>query len=124
MKKIVSNSIKTPDGTILTSTHVHDFVSHIDENGETYFTDGGNEYLRRSVNKESALDLSVYFEDDFDKVRVAFTWGTYGKKGDQPLKRVSLKDLELDHINNILETQTQLSSSIRSLFQQELEFRN
>jgi hypothetical protein len=124
MKKIISNSIKTPDGTILTSTHVHDFVQYTDNNGEVYFTDGGNEYLRRSVNKEPAIDLSIYIDDDFDKVRVAFTWGTYGKKGDQPLKRVSLKDLELDHINAILETQTHLSVDIRSLFIQELEFRN
>jgi len=45
-RKIVLNRIKTPDGTILTSYHRHNYVSHID-NGELYAVDGGNDYLRR-----------------------------------------------------------------------------
>jgi len=123
MRKIISNKIKTPDGTILHSTHVHDFVQHIDKNGETYFNDGGNDYIRRTINKEPYEDLTVYLDDEFDKIRESFTWGTYGKNGDQPLKRVALMNLEKDHIEAILKTQTQLPTEIRSLFSQELEFR-
>lgn len=40
-KFIVYSAIKTPDGTILESKHVHDYQSYLDANGETYLLDGG-----------------------------------------------------------------------------------
>ena len=78
---ILKNSIKTPDGTILVSRHRHDYVSHNDTNGETYFIDGGNSYFRGSLNKVPAEDLSITTEDDFDLIREGFEWGSYGKNG-------------------------------------------
>lgn len=30
------------------------------------------------------------------------TWGTYGKKGDQPLKHILIKDIEDDRLINII----------------------
>jgi len=35
-KKIILNRIKTPDGTILTSYHRHDYIEYIDDNGLEY----------------------------------------------------------------------------------------
>lgn len=35
-RKLLVNRIQTPDGTILTSKSVHDYVTHTDANGEEY----------------------------------------------------------------------------------------
>ena len=81
--EIILNRIKTPDGTILTSYFTHDYQSYIDKNGETYIVDGGNEYLRRSVNIEPYEELSVYFSDDerdYPKIRESFHRGSRGKR--------------------------------------------
>jgi hypothetical protein len=59
VERLLLNRIRTPDGTILTSRHQHDYVTHEDANGETYMTDGGTAYLRRSVNAVPAEDLSM-----------------------------------------------------------------
>lgn len=48
-KRIILNSIKTPDGTILVSRHRHDYVTYTDESRLEFSVDGGNEYLKRSV---------------------------------------------------------------------------
>ncbi len=121
-KKIVQNSIKTPDGTKLISTHTHDFIEYKDKNGMIYAVDGGNSYLKRIVDRPDYEETSVYFEDDHELVREAFMWGTYGKSGNEPLKLVPLKDLESDHISNILNTQTH-KEHIELMFITELKFR-
>ena len=124
MKKIlILQRIKTPDGTILTSHHRHDFQSHIDKNGERYFCDGGSEYIRTSVNDEPFIEMHVYNTDSHSIIREAFRWGTYGKNGDEPLKYILLKDMETEHINAILKTQTHISDEIKKIFIDELSFR-
>jgi hypothetical protein len=100
------NALKTPDGTILESHGRHDYISHIDKNGETYMTDGGLSYIRRSVNKENYEDLSVSATAPFETIRESFSWGTYGKDGKQPLTWKLLKDMESDHIYAVLQTQS------------------
>jgi hypothetical protein len=102
MSKIIRNIIKTPDGTILESKHVHDYVSHVDANGELYINDGGKEYIRRSSNIEPYEDLSIYDTDIIEKIRENFLWGTYGKKGNEPLHYKTLNDMSNSHIENIL----------------------
>ena len=55
-RQIVLNSIMTPDGTVLISHHRHDYVTHLDKNGELYLVDGGTDYLKRFVNFEPFKD--------------------------------------------------------------------
>ena len=121
-KQIVVNRIRTPDGTILTSRHVHDYVTYIDANSEEYMVDGGTDYLRRNVCKAPHEEISLYVDGSMPELREAFTWGTYGVDGDQPLTWVKLKDMEIDHILNVLKIQT-LEAWRRELFERELRHR-
>lgn len=123
VQRLLINGMRTPDGTEIFSRSVHDYVVHLDKNGEEYMVDGGCEYLRRSVNKEPAVCLAVYVDYDHKINRQNLFWGTYGKDGDQPLKYKPLADLDTDHIEAILETQKQLPEWRREIFAQELEFR-
>lgn len=123
MSDIIRNSIQTPDGTILVSTHRHDFVSYTDKNGQYYAVDGGTAYLKRNYDKADYTETSVYADANFGLIREVFLWGTYGPNGDQPLQRKPLKDLDDDHIEAILETQSHLSKNIRNIFIKEQEYR-
>jgi len=57
------------------------------------------------------------------ETRDTFTWGTYGKNGDQPLKHVYLKDMSNEHILIILCTQHQISRFTQRVFMDELNLR-
>ncbi len=74
---IIRNALKTPDGTIIESKHVHDYVEYTDANGEVYFVDGGTNYLRRSANAADCLDLSVTTDSRFEIIRRANTRKRY-----------------------------------------------
>lgn len=89
-KRIVLNRIKTPDGTILTSYNRHDYNTHVDKNGEEYMVDGGNNYLRRNINIEPYIEMSVYSDAPFTVLREVICRGGRGPKGDQPLTWVPL----------------------------------
>ena len=121
MNNLIYNAIRTPDGTILESRSVHDFVDHTDTNGKFYAVDGGLEYLKRCGDNDYE-ELSLTLEDDFSKIRRVVSWGTRGKYGDQPLKKVKIKDLDTDHILSILEL-TYLQDKFKILLEKELEFR-
>ena len=121
MSNLIYNAIRTPDGTILESRSVHDFVGHTDTNGKFYAVDGGLEYLKRCGDNDYE-ELSLTLEDDFSKIRRVVSWGTRGKYGDQPLKKVKIKDLDTDHILSILEL-TYLQDKFKILLEKELEFR-
>lgn len=125
MNAILANRIRTPDGTLLESFHTHDYKEHVDANGETYVIDGGRSYMRRSINTVPATDLTVTLESPWQDQREAFTWGTYGKGGNQPLQWKPLKDLTSNHIQAILETQKQIPTWMRELiFERELQYRS
>ncbi len=119
---IVCNRISTPDGTVLTSTTVHDYRTYTDtKDGREYMVDGGSAYLRR--NKGDYIELSVYDDDPHEEVRKVFTWGTYGPNGDRPLTRVALEHLSLDHINNILNNCNHIHEWMIDIFNREVDYR-
>ena len=60
-KHLIASRIQTPDGTILWSRSVHDYVAYEDsKTGEIYVLDGGSDYQRTSINVVPAKDISVY----------------------------------------------------------------
>lgn len=88
--KLIVSQIQTPDGTILRSNHVHDYVTHIDANGEEYMLDGGIEYQRVNQNIEPYIDISIYTDSPFEEIRKYYCRGGRGKDGRQPLTWVPL----------------------------------
>ena len=116
------NRIKTPDGTILTSYNRHDYLTHKDTiTKEVLMVDGGNDYARRHVGTYE--ELSVYDDGSHLTRRSALHWGTRGKDNKQPLTYKPIKDLDSDHIEAILRTQTQLSEFYKEVFKDELKYR-
>ena len=99
--KLIRNAIQTPDGTILESTHRHDYVTHTDENGKRYMVDGGNDYSRRSAHGDER-DLCLYDDEPHEVQSEILDWGSYGKNGDEPLHRIQIKDMETEHIEAVL----------------------
>ena len=101
--RLILSRIQTPDGTILTSYYRHDYVTHLDANGETYMLDGGNDYQRTSVNKEPFKDLSVWSDAPYEIIRENFHRGGRGKNGDEPLKWVPLSEMSDEWVKNCIE---------------------
>jgi hypothetical protein len=62
MRQILYSGLRTPDGTVISSTHTHDYVTHLDKNGKTYMLDGGLDYVRCSANGDEVF-LTVYDDD-------------------------------------------------------------
>jgi hypothetical protein len=83
--------------------------------------DGGNDYARRHVGTYE--ELSVYDDGSHLTRRSALHWGTRGKDNKQPLTYKPIKDLDSDHIEAILRTQTQLSEFYKEVFKDELKYR-
>jgi hypothetical protein len=121
-RRLIRNSIQTPDGTILVSRHRHDFVSYTDANGKGYMVDGGLEYLRRSANNDyTSLDL--YDDEPHEVQRDVSLWGTYGKNGDQPLSYISVAEMETAHLEAVLRL-CNPTTVIKNCMEKELEMRN
>jgi len=95
-KELLVNRIQTPDGTILTSTHRHDYVTHIDKNGETYMLDGGTDYVRTSINKEPAVNISIYTDSPFEEIRNNLVRNAANGR------QVLLKDMTVQHLYNCI----------------------
>jgi hypothetical protein len=120
MKNLIKNAMQTPDGTILDSTHRHDYKTHTDANGKTYMVDGGLDYVRRSAHGDEE-DLCLY--DDAPHIIQAsvLEWGTYGINGDQPLKYVTIAEMDTDHLKAVLELN--VNPTHKACMQQELLLR-
>lgn len=123
-RKLIASKMKTPDGTILHSKHAHDYVSHKDANGKTYALDGGNEYIRVVGDILDLEDVSVYEDAPFEILRENLFWGTYGKDGDQPFKKVTLSEMSDDHIKAVIKTQVHISDWLKEKLMNEIYFRD
>ena len=122
---ILRNAIQTPDGTILESFHRYDYKVYTDTTtGKLYGVDGGRDYFRYIGDVKDCKILSLTSDASHTVIRKTFTWGTYGKNGDQPLRMVPLEHLSNAHIEAILETQTQLLPQIKNIFDAELLYRS
>lgn len=119
-RRIIYNAIKTPDGTILSSLHRHDYQSYIDENGETYMVDGGADYLRRNINTIPYEELALYSDDEFILIRVR-----YHRLNVQDNKYYRLKDIPMDWLENIVKhfQDRGLATQATSFFNMEIDFR-
>ena len=125
MSTLVYNAICTPDGTVLESKHRHDYVVYQDRNGKEYMVDGGLEYIRRNVYNDAPYEeLSVYTTDGHDRIREVLKWGTYGIDGNQPLTYITLKDMNIGHIQACLDTQSRMHPTYRQAFEEELKLRS
>jgi hypothetical protein len=102
MRQLIQNSIVTPDGTKLISRSRHDYITHLDKNGETYMVDGGLDYERRSVNQIQAKETSIYSDDPFELIRENLYRGGRGKNGDEPLKYVVLSEIDNEWLDAII----------------------
>lgn len=113
-KYLIANIWKTPTGEILQSKYRHDFVSDSEGN----FIDGGIEgYMRMGgALGEQWQNLCVYSDDPHEKQREAFKWG--GRGG-----WISPAEMSTDHIEAVLDTQSQIPGHVRELFERELYFR-
>jgi len=123
MGSMVSNALRTPDGTILESFFRHDYKTYIDANGNEYMIDGGFDYVRSSGNGDEEY-LTVTLEDGHEKVREAMTWGSYGINGDQPLRRIKLSEMDTDHIQACIDTQSGMYPQMKTAMLNELEHRS
>ena len=121
--QLLYNCILTPDGTALVSRHRHDYASYVDDNKETYVNDGGLDYLRRSINKEPYIDMSVYDTDDFETIRLYFERGGYGKNGDEPLHYIKLKNMSDDHIQAVIDYETERGGKFIEIYKKEQKYR-
>lgn len=128
--RILLNRIKTPDGTILTSYHRHDFVMYKDQNGKSYGVDGGTDYLKRiGYVREDCIDLSVSIDENdidekFETIRESIHWGSRGKDGDQPLSWIKLKEMTDEHLNALLNVyKGPVDPFYKKCFAREIEYR-
>ena len=122
--RLVYNAIKTPDGTVLESRHLHDCDQHIDANGLYYMVDGGLDYTRQAAHIDlPAENLCVYLEDGHEKVREHATWGSYGVNGNEPLKYIRLMDMSTPHIEACLKNCPRMHPHFVVAFNNELKFR-
>lgn len=115
---IIQNAIKITENkniTYLVSSHVHDFKTYTFKDGKEISIDGGRNYIKRAgdilnINHNQFLETpdSKYVEwslddsQDFDLIKNRLLWGTYGKNGEKVLTYKLIKDLELDHLKNII----------------------
>ena len=119
--KLIRNALQTPDGTIIESTHRHDYVTYTDANGKEYMVDGGLAYVRRSIHDDQ-IDLSEYDDAPHERQREVLTWGTYGINGDQPLQYKTIAEMETGHLEAVIEMGG-VCPIRRACMQKELELR-
>ena len=121
-KELLLSRIQTPDGTFICSRSFNDFAEYTDKNGQHYALSGGLAYQNVQYDKNDYRDASIYTTDDFSLIRENIVWDSYGIDGDEEMQQIKIKDLELDHIENILILPS-LSRTYEEILLSEIEFR-
>lgn len=130
-RKLLVSRIQTPDGTIITSNHRHDYQTHRDIiDNYDYLLDGGNDYQRYSIPEGvsfSDVDRSIYTDSPFEEIRKYYCRGGRGKNGDEPLKFVPLCEMSDEWLKASIEYNTDhgydLMCLANSLYMRELLYR-
>lgn len=89
-------------GDVLVSRYRHDYVMCTCDNKT--MLDGGTDYQRFGGKDIRLVDLSgtIYLNDGFEKCRLAPIWGHYGKEGNQPVKYISVSEMETEHLEAVI----------------------
>lgn len=127
--KIILNSIQCPDGTILISRNVHDFVSHKDRiTKKVYSINGGNDYLRRLVGAEDYKELSIMSDAPFEIIRENFYRGTFDNESNRIW--IPISQMTEEHLKNCIEYNIKKGKIIptnysfaNGMYQKELDYR-
>ena len=118
---LIRNALQTPDGTIIESTHRHDYKTYTDANGKHYMVDGGLDYVRRTVHDDQ-IDLCEYDDAPHERQRNILKWGTYGKDGNQPLQYKTIAEMETAHLGSVIALRG-ISPILRECMVNELKLR-
>lgn len=120
----IYSGLKTPDGTILHSSHRHDYVTHLDKNGKIYMLDGSLDYVRCSGHPDEEL-ISVYSDEPFEKVRQYCYRLGYGKVGaeDYGIFRTTFLNKMTDGHLEALMAYCKEDNPYLPLYKQEIEYR-
>lgn len=123
-EELLVNMWETPDGTLLQSKYVHDYVTHVDKNGDTYMVDGGTEYIRTSVNDEPLKNRCLYSNSPFEEIRKYMCRGTFNSKGHRIW--VPLDKMTNEHVKNCITYNENLGHGediITECYRKELKYR-
>lgn len=123
---VVQNAVCCPNGQYLVSSYGWDYQTAVVD-GVIYSVDGGlNTHTSRNGDGKEE-DLTVMSDDPFEDVRNKLLWGSYGKSGKEPLHWIRLKDMEENHIDNVLKMLENDGSERakwrRDMMKQELKYR-
>lgn len=125
--ELLISRIQTPDGTILTSRHRHDYVTHTDANGLEYMLDGGSDYQRYILHEEAPFkDISLYTDSPYEEIRKYYCRGGRGIDGTQPLKWVPLCEMSDEWLKNCIKYNIDRKmgdSNANYLYNKELQYR-
>ena len=107
-KELIASRIKTPDGTILWSRHVHDYVAYQDsKTGEVYILDGGTDYFKTSINVVPAKNVCIFSTAKWKTLRnYIIRYTQLLDKNRQPTGKsgfVRLSNMSDEHLNNLLD---------------------
>lgn len=102
MRQLVLNKVKCKAcGEELISFHRHDYKKC--SCPQETMVDGGTDYGRYGGKDLNQIEhLSLYTDDPFEQTRLAPVWGSYGKDGKQPLKRLSVSEMTDNHIDVLI----------------------
>lgn len=101
-RQLVLNKVRCKAcGEELISFHRHDYKTC--SCPQQTMVDGGTSYARwGGMNMHDIEHLHLYTDDPFEQTRLAPVWGSYGKNGDQPLKRLSVAEMTDNHIDVLI----------------------